>query len=99
MAVAVLAVMVAGACTTEESTPIDLDAPLTSTTATTITPPTLPEDDPNAAARNQVVELAKEQCRLHPEREFGVIVIADADGNEVNRFEYPCDELEPIGQE
>jgi hypothetical protein len=86
--------IVSSGCTSEESTPIDLDA-----TTTTMSPPTLPDDDPNAQARNQVVEFAKEQCRLHPEREFGVVVIADSDGNEVNRYEYPCAELDEIGQE
>ena len=81
------------ACTTEESTPIDLNATVTTTTSVV---PTFPDDDPNAAARNQVIELAKEQCRLHPEREFGVVVIADTEGNEVNRYEFPCAELDPI---
>jgi hypothetical protein len=79
-------------CTSEASTPIDLDATVQPTT--TIAPPALPDDDPNAAARNQLIEFAKEQCRLHPEREFGVVIIADADGNEVNRYEHPCDELD-----
>lgn len=82
------------ACTDESSSPIDLDA-----TTTTVPTPTLPDDDPNAQARDQVLEFAKEQCRLHPEREFGVVVIADADGNEVNRYEYPCADLDEPGQE
>jgi hypothetical protein len=95
LSIAAIAVgLLAGGCTNEESTPIDLDA-----TTTTLTPPTLPDDDPNAQARNQVIEFAKEQCRLHPEREFGVVVIADSDGNEVNRYEYPCAELDQVGQE
>lgn len=81
--------LITSGCTSEETTPIDLDA-----TTTTVGPPPLPEDDPNAQARNQVIELAKEQCRLYPEREFGVIVIADSEGNEVNRYEYPCAELD-----
>jgi len=87
--------LLAAACTTEESSPIDLDA----LTTTAVPPPTLPEDDPNAQAREQVINLAKEQCRLHPEREFGVIVIADTDGEEVSRYEFPCADLEPIGSE
>ena len=81
-------------CTSESSSPIDFDA-----TTTTAVAPTVPDEDPNAQARDQVEELAKEQCRLHPEREFGVIVIADSDGNEVNRFEFPCAELDDVGQE
>lgn len=95
VSIAAIAVgLLAGGCTSEESIPIDLDA-----TTTTLSPPTLPDDDPNAQARNQVIEFAKEQCRLHPEREFGVVVIADSDGNEVNRYEYPCAELDQVGQE
>ncbi len=86
------------ACTSEESSPIDLDAPTTTADALPA-PPTLPDDDPNAQARQQMIDLAKEQCRLHPEREFGVIVIADGDGEEVNRYEFPCADLEPIGSE
>lgn len=90
--------MLGPACTSEESSPIDLDAS-TTTDTTVVEAPPLPDDDPNAQAREQVIELAKEQCRLHPEREFGVIVIADGDGVEVNRYEFPCAELEPIGSE
>jgi hypothetical protein len=86
------------ACTSEQSSPIDLDS-TTTTDATLPESPPVPDDDPNAQAREQVIELAKEQCRLHPEREFGVIVIADADGEEVNRYEYPCADLEPVGSE
>lgn len=89
-------VVLASACTEEQSTPIDLDA---TTTTTTAEPPVtglpdLPEDDPNAEARNQVIELAMDQCREDPTLEFGVVVIADSDGNEVSRFEYPCADLE-----
>ncbi len=81
------------ACTNEETSPIDLGA--TTTTSAPVTDlPDLPEDDPNAGARDQVLELAKEECRKDPTREFGVVVIADADGVEVNRFEYPCADLE-----
>lgn len=86
-------VAVGSACTSEETSPIDLGA--TTTTSPPITGlPDLPEDDPNAEARSQVLELAKEECRKDPTREFGVVVIADADGVEVNRFEYPCADLE-----
>lgn len=86
-----LAVLVS-ACTEEQSTPIDFDSTTTSPPVTG--PPDLPADDPNAEARNQVLELAKEECRKHPDREFGVIVFVDEDGNEANRFEYPCADLE-----
>ena len=86
-------VAVASSCTSEASTPIDLDN--TSTTNPPVTGlPDLPEDDPNADARDQVIELAKEECRKDPTREVGVVVIADADGVEVNRYEYPCADLE-----
>lgn len=100
IAVAMLAAaiaLLAASCTSEASTPLDLDQTTTSSTEGRL--PALPEDDPNAQARDQVVEFAKEQCRLHPEREFGVVVIADGDGNEVNRYEFPCDELDEIGSE
>jgi len=90
-----IAALVAVSCTSEASTPLDLSE--TTTTSAAVSLPPLPEDDPNAQARDQVVEFAKEQCRLHPEREFGVVVIADADGNEVNRYEFPCADLDSIG--
>ena len=91
----IVTALVSPSCVSEESTPIDLDATISTTT---VVEPALPDDDPNEQARDQVIELAKEQCRLHPEREFGVIVIADADGNEVNRYEYPCAELDEVGE-
>lgn len=76
-------------CTKEAATPIDLDAPTTSITA-----PDLSGDDPNAAARRQIEDLARQQCLDDPTAEMGVIVLADPDtGEEVNRFELPCDEL------
>lgn len=82
-------------CTNEQSTPIDLG------TTTSTSPPVtdVPEDDPNEDARNQVVELAKEECRKDPTAEFGIVVIADEDGVEVNRFEYPCADLETDGSD
>ncbi len=89
-----IALAVAGTgCSSEASSPIDLDA-TTTTSPPVTTPPTLPEDDVNAEARAQVIELAKEECRKDPTAEFGVIIIADADGVEVNRYEYPCADLE-----
>ena len=93
-AAALIISMLAASCTNEASTPLDLDATTTTTVVGSAPPP--PEDDPNAQARSQVVDFAKEQCRLHPEREFGVVVIADADGNEVNRYEFPCAELDEV---
>lgn len=97
--VAAVGLVVGAGCTEEESTPINLNTTVPDASTDTPSPPTLPEDDPNAQARNQVIEFAKEQCRLHPDREFGVVVIADSDGNEVNRYEYPCSELDDFGQE
>lgn len=85
-------IAVSTACTSEATRPIDLG---TTTTSPPVTArPDLPEDDPNAEARNQVIEAAKEECRKDPTREFGVVIIADADGVEVNRYEHPCDELD-----
>ncbi len=84
---------VASGCTSEASTPIDLDR--STTTSPPVTGlPELPDDDPNADSRELVIELAKEECRKDPTREFGVVVIADPDGVEVNRYEYPCADLE-----
>ena len=84
---------VASSCTSEATTPIDLDG--TTTTAPPVTGlPDVPGDDPNADSRELVIELAKEECRKDPSREFGVVVIADPDGVEVNRYEYPCADLE-----
>ena len=85
--------MIGAACTEEATTPIDLDA--TTTTAPPVTGlPDLPDDDPNAEARAQVIELAKEECRKDPTREFGVVIIADQNGVEVNRYEHPCDDVD-----
>jgi len=91
---ALIALVAVGAsCTSEASTPIDLDG--TTTTNPPVTGlPDLPEDDPNADSRELVIELAKEECRKDPTREFGVVVIADPDGVEVSRYEYPCADLE-----
>lgn len=87
-----LVVGVGSACTEEATTPIDLDRP--STTNSPVTGAPLPEDDPNAQARQQVIDLAIEECRKDPSREFGVVVIADENGVEVNRYEHPCDEVD-----
>lgn len=93
LAALVVVVALAASCTEEATTPIDLDQ--TTTTSPPVTGlPELPEDDPNAEARQQVIDLAKEECRKDPASEFGVVIIADANGNEVNRFEYPCADLE-----
>lgn len=89
---AALALMASG-CTSEASSPIDLNTTLTTSPPVTGLPD-LPEDDPNAEARQQVIDLAKEECRKDPSAEFGVIVIADENGVEVNRYEYPCAELD-----
>ena len=78
----------ASACTEEPVTPVDLGA---TTTAPPVTGVPLPEDDPNADARQQVIDLAIEECRKDPTREFGVVVFADAAGVEANRYEHPCD--------
>ena len=82
----------ASACTEEPATPLDLGA--TTTTTAPVTGVPLPDDDPNADARQQVIDLAIEECRKDPTREFGVVVIADANGVEVNRYEHPCDEVD-----
>lgn len=84
---------VATGCTSEATTPIDLDATTTTTGSVEGGLPDLPEDDPNAEARNQVIELAKEECRKDPTAEFGTVVIADENGVEVNRYEHPCSEV------
>ncbi len=77
------------ACTNEEAQPIDLNA-----TTTTVASPAPADEDPNAAQRLQLEELAKEECRKDPTREVGVVVIVDpSTGDEVNRFELPCADL------
>lgn len=81
------------ACTEEATTPIDLDRTTTSAPPVTESP-ALPDDDPNADARAQLIELAEEECRKDPTREFGVVIIADQNGVEVNRYEHPCDEVD-----
>lgn len=94
----VVSVAFCAACTEESTTPIDLDA--TTTTAPPVTgQPALPDDDPNAEARAQVIELAEEECRKDPTREFGVVIIADQNGVEVNRYEHPCDQVDAGGAE
>lgn len=96
MAALAVIVTLASACTEEATTPIDLDT--TTTVSSPVTrAPELPDDDPNAEARQQVIDLAKEECRKDPTREFGVVIIADADGNEVNRYEHPCRDLDDEG--
>lgn len=91
--VLVALVVLASGCTSEASTPIDLDRSTTTSPPVTGLPDP-PDDDPNADSRELVIELAKEECRKDPTREFGVVVIADPDGVEVNRYEYPCADLD-----
>ncbi len=83
-------IVLLAACAQEITTPLDLDA--------TILAPEVSEapevEDPNLAARDQMEDLAKEECRKDPSREVGVVVVTDsATGEEVSRFEFPCDEL------
>lgn len=92
--VALIAVVTS--CTSEATRPIDLDDPAPTDPPVTGLPDR-PDDDPNAESTELVIELAKEECRKDPSQEFGVVVIADADGVEVNRFEFPCADLESDG--
>lgn len=73
-------------CTDEPTTELDLDGTIPATTVA-------PDEDPNAEARAEVERFARQQCLDDPTLEVGVVVIADAEtGEEVNRFELPCDE-------
>lgn len=81
-----LATLAFASCGDESSKPIDLS--VTTTTAANS------DADVNAEARQQLEDLAKEECRKDPTREFGVIIIADQEtGAEVNRLEFPCETL------
>ncbi len=76
------------ACTGEEPVPIDLDA--------TIPPTSAPanEDDPNAAQRVEIQQLAEQQCLDDPELEVGTVRIVDPVTNEVvSELVIQCDEV------
>lgn len=77
-----IAIGVLSACSGEASTPIDLRA-----TTTTEGPPIsgvpLPEDDPNAEAREQVRQLAEQQCLDDPSKTEGVIRIVEPETEEI----------------
>ncbi len=100
-----LALAVAGlvfsACTSEEATVIDLDAVTTSTAddagSASLLPPIADEvdpDDPNAEARQQVIDAARQQCLDDPELAEGVVrLIIEATGELANEYRVDCDEI------
>lgn len=66
----------AASCTGEEPVPIDLNA--------TVPPTSAPdENDPNAAQRQEIQQLAEQQCLDDPELEEGTVRIVDPVTNEV----------------
>lgn len=96
--VVAVAAMVSVACTEgEEPVPVDLDATTTTTqasSATTATEGTLPEDDPNAEARQMVIDAAEQQCLDDPELAEGVVRIVDPETDQVlNEYVADCDEV------
>lgn len=92
----VLAGSLLAGCTGEEATPVDLDA-TTSTTAVVTAPPfddEIDPDDPNAAARSQVVEAARQQCLDDPELDEGVVqLVLEESGEIASEYRVDCDEV------
>ncbi len=69
------------ACTGEASTPIDLRA--TTTSAPPVTGVPLLDDDPNAEAREQIRQLAEQQCLDDPTKTEGVVRIVEPETEQV----------------
>lgn len=70
--------------------PIDLDATTTTIDPMVGVPPA--GDDPNAEARQQVEDIVRDQCLSDPDREEGVVQF-NLDGEVVNEYRVPCDEI------
>lgn len=94
-----LALLIAGlvlvGCTGEEATPVDLDA---TTSTTVVTPPPfdgeIDPDDPNAEARAQVVDAARQQCLDDPELDEGVVrLVLEETGELASEYRVDCDEV------
>ncbi len=71
--------LLAGACTGETATPVDLDADPTTTSTSGAAPgdDDATTDDPNAGERERVRQLAEQQCLDDPDKVEGVIRIVD----------------------
>jgi len=80
--------MILMACTGEEPVEIDLNETVPPTTEA-------PEDDdPNAAERQRLQELAEQQCLDDPSKEAGTVRIVDPATNEVvSELTVQCSEV------
>lgn len=93
--------LLASSCSEEEATIIDLDAVSTTTTvdgdtSSTTAPPgdEIDPDDPNAEARQQVIDAARQQCLDDPELDEGVVRLVMAETGELaNEYRVDCDEV------
>lgn len=53
-------------------------------------------EDPNAEARQQVIDAAEQQCLDDPDLDEGVVRIVDAETDEVvNEYRVDCDDVRP----
>ena len=86
VALAPLVIFLVSACTGEEPREIDLNATIPATTAT--------DDDPNAAQRAEIRELAEQQCIDDPTKEVGTVRIIDPETNQqVSELVVDCSEV------
>lgn len=75
-------------CTGEEPVPIDLNSTVPPTTAAA------DENDPNAAQRQEIQQLAEQQCLDDPDLEEGTVRIVDPATDEiVSELIIPCSEV------
>lgn len=89
MAVCFVVVVWLSGCSGETADPIDLRA-----TTSVVESVPLPENDPNAEARQQVEDLAEQQCLDDPTADEGVIRIVEPESNEVvGEVIVDCDEV------
>ncbi len=96
-ALAVVAFFMVG-CTGEEATVVDLDATTTTAATERSSVPTMSDevdpDDPNAEARELVVEAARRQCLDDPDLDEGVVrIVAEATGEVANEYRVDCNEV------
>ncbi len=99
----VLSGIVVSSCTSEDATIVDLDAVTTTTvsgdsteSSMTMAPFTdeVDPDDPNAEARQQVIDAARQQCLDDPELDEGVVRLVIAETGELaNEYRVDCAEV------
>ncbi|MEZ5225407.1 MAG: hypothetical protein R2710_01695 [Acidimicrobiales bacterium] len=90
-------------CSEEKATIVDLNATTTTAAADTATGSSvsmapftdeIDPDDPNAEARQQVIDAARQQCLDDPTLDEGVVrIVVEATGEIANEYRVDCAEV------